>query len=1068
MKNRNLKRRIKKLLENKNNKFKRKYFMLSSLALNESIKDDDIFSKSSCYLDNLLNSNGIYPSEEAIVNLYKESLIKENFTKKDISSNVNYITNFSNLLYSNKDLVESIIDDELSLISTNNKRLDIKLKDVMLESFNRNISLFLEAENLEGYSEESSDMGLKDLEDEESDKSDVVKKGSVDRLLRDYDFLFKVEKVPYIRNKLKFFIPVDSTQEFIDKKIPVTDKLSIIKKYDLIENKKASIKDLRKLEIIFHIDYFLNIKQSLVKNDELNKLTDDIREKSSKGLSTFWQNQIGTNLDSDTLRKIKNFQATSSYIDPSIKQKLKAIRRELINKGTFSKDNINLNSITEKELFSLLDACLSKDDRKFYMKTKKVDLGLDYLDDNEKVKSIEDKAGHDILTQIKRDLDIIYPIGSSDTSIDKMSSQEFDEYKDLEAEYTRSLEAEEAGEMKDDPDFLSSKEAADAESDPEFYEEKEKVFKKEKYKKRDASGEFIKNEKTGKDKIFVRDAVDKDGNKIVIDYKVIHDENGKPIGKFEFEEKEAVDLSKFFKGTKKERRKSLVDDLIDSSASPAEIERALSKYSNIDPDKRLSYDKLADLSQGRFSNHSGVRQEINKTWFKALFFNASHDKKGEIYNELIRKFVEVLQKKDLFKNISGISQPVSSKISKKDIDEKGKSLTKDAISAYFTKDLKTAASSSDIIDSHDIEKYFSGELKSESQYQDESKVKNDILDELLDSNGLFRHFSTSLMKDFYNKEIWSNLELELAHAVVEYFKTNFKNNNIGTSLSSNEKSDKVKTEEGKILFNPIIYWVMRRTAVSKKDSGEYNIEQDKKFRSDKFKKGFTSSIKKHNSAINSYNADEKNINKPSIPTLSFNEAEFDKLINDMSSDKGIIGSVYAKNRKLDNKTYDQFFKWLNKKSDESLSNYINASLVTSFYHKEGFILDKIRSPNGFDEIVLVKKDNPSELHLMSKQEESMLNSIAKELKDIPSIDMEAYKEWAEDTYTNKMPDSQRNNWIDNADEVVYYDSIEGRVYNDAEIVDVSDDLMTVTLNLDPDSDSPIRKTVSVLYCTESK
>ena len=1068
MKNRNLKRRVKKLLENKNTKFKRKYFMLSSLALNESIKDNDIFSKSSCYLDNLLNSNGVYPSEEAIVNLYKESLLKESFSNKDINNNVNYIENFSNLLYSNKNLVESIIDDELSSISINNKRLDMKLKEVMLESFNRNVSLFLEAEDLDGYNEEDLDSGLKDLEDEDFEESDVSKKGAVNRLLSDYDFLFKVEKVPYIRNKLKFFIPVESTQEFIDKKIPITDKLSIIKKYDLIVNKKASIKDLRKLEIIFHIDYFLNIKQSLVKNDELNKLTDEVREKSAKGLSSFWQHQIGSNLDSDTLRKIKNFQATSSYIDPTIKQKLKALRREIINKGTFSKDNIDLNSISEKELFSLLEACLSKDDRKFYMKTKKVDLGLDYLGDDEKVKSIEDKAGHDILTQIKRDLDIIYPIGSSDTSIDQMSSQEFDEYKDLEAEHERSLEAEEAGEMKDDPDFLSSKEAAAAESDTEFYEEKEKVFKKEKYKKRNPDGEFIKDEKTGKDKIFVRDATDKDGNKIVIDYKVIHDENGKPIGKFEFEEKEAVDLSKYFKGTKKERRKSLVDDLIDSAASPAEIERALSKYSNIDSNKRLSYDRLADLSQGRFSNHSGVRQEINKTWFKALFFNASHDKKGDIYNELIRKFVEVLQKKDLFKNVGGTKQPVSSKILKKDIDDKGNALTKDAISAYFTKDLNTAASSSDIIDSDDIAKYFSGELKDESQYQDESKAKNDILDELLDSNGLFRHFSTSLMKDFYNKEIWSNLELELAHAVAEYFQTNFKNNNIGVSLSSDEKSDKVKVEEGKILFNPIIYWVMRRTAVSKKDSGEYSIEQDKKFRADKFRKGFTSSIKKHNSAINSYNSDEKNKNKPSIPTLSFNEVEFDKIINDMSSDTGIIGSVYSKKRKLDDKTYDQFFKWLNKKSDEELSNYINVSLVTSFYHKEGFILDKIKNPNGSDEIVLVKKENPNELHLMSKQEESMLNSIAKDLKDIPSLDMESYTEWAEDAYTNKMTDSQRNNWIDNADEVVYYDSTEGRVYNNAEISDVSDDLMTVTLILDPDSDNPVKRKVSVLYCTESK
>jgi hypothetical protein len=1068
MKNTSLKRRIKKLLENKNTEFKRKYFMLSSLSLNESIENSDIFSKSKCYLDNLLNSNGTYPSEDSIVNLYKESLIKDNFSKKDINNNIEYIKNFSSLLYANKNLVESIIDDELSSIMMNNKRLDMKLKDVMIESFCRKTSLFLESENLDGYKEdEGEDLGLESIEDEGKEESDVLKKSAVDRLLREYDFLFKVEKVPYIRSKLKFFIPVESTQEFIDKIIPITDKLAIIKKYDLIVNKKASIKDLRKLEIIFHIDYFLNIKQELVKNDELNKLTDDIREKTTKGLSAFWQSQIGTNLDSSTLKSIKNFQATSSYIDPTIKQKLKAIRKAMINKGIFSKNNIDLSSILEKDLFALLEACLSKDDSKFYMKTKKVDMGLEYLDDDEKIKTIEDKAGYSIVSQIKRDLDIVYPIGESKEDNDEMSDDDYLEYLyDLESEESEksaedALDKEEYGDR-----YLTSSEAELAEPDSEFYEDKKSVYKKEKFKKKDSSGEFIKNEKTGKDKVFVRDAIDQHGDKIVVGYKTIYNEDGEPIGKFEFEEKESIDLSKYFKGTKKERRKSHIDELIDMSTSPAEMEKALNKYSNIDPNKRFSYDKLADLSHGRFTNHSGVRQEINKTWFKALFFNASHNKKGEIYNELLRKFVEVLQKKDLFRNVGGVKQAVSQSLSKKDIDDKGKTLTKDAISAYFTKDLKTVASSSDIVDSYDIERYFSGELREEGQYDDESKVKNDILDELLNSNGLFRHFSTSLMKDFYNKEIWSNLELELAHAVVEYFQKSFPNNNIGTSLSPGEKSDKVKKEEGKILFNPIIYWVMKRTAVNKKDSGEFNIEQDTKFRADKFKKGFTASIEKHNNAINNFNSN--NLDKPAVSTLNFNEIEFDKLIKDMSSDTGIIGSVYSRKRKLDDKTYDQFFKWLNKKSDVVLSNYINTSLVTSFYHKEGFILDRIKSPNGTDEIVLVKKDSPNELHLLSKDEESMLASISKDLKDIPEIDMESYKEWAEERYSNKMSDSQRNNWIDNADEVVYYDTIEGLVYDNSEIVDVSDDLMNVVLILNPDSDSPIKRNVSVLYCTEIK
>lgn len=1126
MKNTSLKRRIKKLLENKSAKFKRKYFMLSSLALNESIKDNEVFSKSSCYLDNLLNSNGVYPSEDAIVKLYKESLIKENFSNKDIDSNIKYIENFSNLLYSNKSLVESIIDDELSSILINNKRLDMKLKEVMLESFNKKISLFLEAESLDGYKEdEEEDLGLEDLDKEVDSEVDsevdnnLSKKSAVNRLLSDYDFLFKVEKVPYIRNKLKFFIPVESTQEFIDKKIPITDKLSIIKKYDLIENKKASVKDLRKLEIIFHIDYFLNIKQSLIKNDELNKLTDDIRVKSSKGLSTFWQNHFGSNLDSDTLRKIKNFQATSSYIDPSIKQKLKAIRRALINKGTFSKENIDLSSIKEKELFLLLGACLSKNDKKFYMKTKKVDLGLDYLDDNEKVNSIEDKVGHDILTQIKRDLDIIYPIGSADQDFKKMSDDDYLEYLyDLEDEKDKQAVEDLEDKEKFGDMYLTPDEAAKADSDDDFYYDYKPQYAYDNAYKRIEDGalilvddfeedeEYIKNNK-GKLVVYKKHKEDEEGNKTIIDYKTIYDSNGDPVGKFEFEEKSPVNISKYFKATPLKRRKVIVDELISSTATPAEMEDALSKYSNVESGKRKTYEELKDLSKGRFKKPSGIRQELNKVWFRSLFFSNDPKEKGNVYHELIRKFVEVLQKKDLFKNIEGVNQTIPSKISQEDIDDKGSNLTKDMISSYFKKDLTTASASNDSISSLDIAKYFSGDLL------EEDEAKEEILDELLNVKGLFRHFSTSLMKEFYNTEIWSKLETELAHAIVEYFKINKPNSDIGISLPANQKAAKVKDEEGKALFDTIVNWTMRRTAVEKKGSGEYSVEQNKSYRINKFKNKFPSNIAKYNQKLDKYNQK----NDTNIPKFSLSESELDSLAQDMSSDKGIIGGVYAKKRKLDKFTYDQFFKWINRKSDEKLSKYINVSLITSFYYKEGFILDRITRPDGTDEIVLIKRNNPKEIHIIAKEEENFIKNLAssEEFTGSAEIDIDSYKNWAEDSgiYKNIKPNyndaykrvedgelvlvdefdedeeyvknkknelevfkvkswTDRNDWINDTDEVVYYDKETGTVYDKAEVFerykDENGDVTSVLLSLNPDADNPFEKTVNIEDCTEIK
>ena len=115
----NFRRRVKTLLENKNNNFKRKYFLLS---LNSVLKESN-HDKFVAYADVLFKSNGNYPSEEALYSYLKESSLKE---KK-----IHYIKNYLNLLYSNKkNIVESVIDEELSSINDNNRKLDLKLKDL--------------------------------------------------------------------------------------------------------------------------------------------------------------------------------------------------------------------------------------------------------------------------------------------------------------------------------------------------------------------------------------------------------------------------------------------------------------------------------------------------------------------------------------------------------------------------------------------------------------------------------------------------------------------------------------------------------------------------------------------------------------------------------------------------------------------------------------------------------------------------------------------------------------------------------------------------------------------------
>tara|TARA_B100000212_G_scaffold296969_1_gene240546 strand:+ start:2633 stop:5872 length:3240 start_codon:yes stop_codon:yes gene_type:complete len=1078
MSNNLLKLRIKKLVESKSNKFKRKYFLLSSLALNESIKDNDIFSKASCYLDNIISSNGLYPNEDSILNLYKESLSKDNINKSKIDKNVKYITNYLNILYSNKsNLIESIIDEELSFISRDNKRLNLKLKETMIESFKRNSSLFLESDDLKTYSSDpearkrqmaaqeellfgkKSKVKTSDIlgDEVEEPEEKVTSKRGANAIISKYSQLFLVKNIKNIRDRLKIYIPLNFTQEQMDK-LPVKDKLAIIAKYDLVVKKKVTNSDLRKLEILFLVDYYLNIKQKLMSGAAYQQLSADLN--SYDDVSSLWNMMGGKKIDKDTLLKIKKFKGSEKYInDPIIKKKLIQIRNSFIDKMVFAEDRIDMSAVSEKSLFDLLSACLNRDDKRFFSKSQVIDGEV-----------VEDKTGEDLISVIKRDLNIMFPTPSKEES-DKfigMSDSEYQEYLDLTRQRDEELKQEEQEEMASDPSFLSAEEAEKAETDKRFIPKKEIKYKTKKvYRKSKSTGEYILDAQ-GNKKVFDEEVVDDQGNKIVIGYKKVYDPNGNLVGNFEFEEP-VLDLSSELQTsgkTKTQRRKSDVNRLIDKAASPALMAYFMKKYEKVG--KPLSYSEIAAQSLGRFRDAPGARQATNKSWFNALFFNTSFDKKAEIYTILVKRYIDILQKKDMFKNMSGERPKIPKSFDVKSATERlGKDITKDDISAYFSDDFSYVQSIEELISKKDFEEYFSGELFEKGASDLDADLKEDLITYFLHDKSLFRHFSANLMKDFYTKEVWSKLETNLAHAVVEYFNSieKFKKNNIGYSLPAGKKSSSVKTIEGKDLFNSIIYWVMERTAVKTKVAGVYTPGQDDQFRKDKFKSGFAKKVKTFNEKINSHNSKLiQSSGESLVPMFDFDESDFEKLHADMSSDTGIIGSVYANARKLDNRTYDDFIKWIGKKSDDQLSIYVNISMAHSFYNKEGFILDIKEDQNGDEKFVLIKKDDPSEIHLISPKEETMLSNIAKYNKDVVGIDMDAYKAQAESKYKNKMSEEERNSWIERAEEVNYWD---GEKLNlSAEVMDVSDDLLKVDILIDPDSDNPISKTVDVMDCTQ--
>ena len=138
-----LMRRVKKILESKNNKFKRKYFLLSALASTNAKNSKMIMSEADCYANVLIQTNGQKPTEDCLLKLYENAL--DFSLVKDKESKINFIKNYNNMINSKKNNIkESIIDEELSLITGSNYKIDEKLYETLMASIEKRTCILME------------------------------------------------------------------------------------------------------------------------------------------------------------------------------------------------------------------------------------------------------------------------------------------------------------------------------------------------------------------------------------------------------------------------------------------------------------------------------------------------------------------------------------------------------------------------------------------------------------------------------------------------------------------------------------------------------------------------------------------------------------------------------------------------------------------------------------------------------------------------------------------------------------------------------------------------------------
>lgn len=645
MLNKKITKRVNTLLENKSNTFKRKYFLLAYLA-NSSIKDNKkLMSEVDCYVTSLINTNGSLPKEEFIQNLIKESL---KYTKvKNYKALTKKAVELNNMINPDKSTqVDNIIFEELDkTLNINSFKIDSKLKEVLLESIDRKQPIFVN----EAYGDKDSKVIdasslLDDFVDNKkveipqtNKKEEYISDQEIDiqepatstkdfksqqkGLMLKYDWLLKKSKIPFIRSKLKFYLPVGSDADYIGpnlEKIPDIDKLAIISRYKLIVEENATNAAMRKWEIIHQIYFYLNIQQRFMDSEIVSIGNRDLKKDKKRFTSS------PSGLSEDEKNTIKN--------------ELNNLRGKI---NTSNMSSLNSNEITEAELLKLLRASAG--------------------------------SQKDVVEDFVNYLDSKYPDSKTSISQEILSDDEFEDHILGDGSGLSEEEFEEKMRKEDEEELLNSD--IDPETgEPRFVSAQQAQNISKGYK--DAGDDVEVVDLTSKEAlsivkqnildIKIIDKLTKASNQTILSpaaQKALDDAQ-KRISK-----SKSIKINVLPDKTKGEIHLELLDAMDHMggiNTIDAETGRITSKEwekfieENIDVDGPMSSADIAKASQGAYKNTGGIRQDLTKQWFKSMFYSTNLDMKSEIYAELGKKYIDAIRGMDLVEdaivNLQGVKK----------------------------------------------------------------------------------------------------------------------------------------------------------------------------------------------------------------------------------------------------------------------------------------------------------------------------------------------------------------------------------------------------------------------------
>lgn len=1016
-----IKYRVEKLLETKNTKYKKKYFILSTLSQTNAFKSDRILTEVYSFCETLNNTNGSLPKLEFLYEYHKDILAYSGLSMSSINEKNKNLKSYVDLKYNDIE-VNNFINEELNKIKTkqdkkiNNKLLETlftaikKRKPILLENkkvasiFGINESEYsgsnvvdftkmfdkkspsdadlqnIEMEELEDQNEESEDQN-DESEDviyiNDSGNNDVVAYfgGKDPRKFTKKDLLklgYEADPNYYKRlNKLKSKVQSMSAEdqaEFEKLKEKITgmpiysadDKLA----FDAIMKiQSMDINVQRKFYIIEAIYRILTIQKGTL---QFLGLTD--AEKSRHFSNSEKENRIArqfmtSNLEDSSRERIQGDEEVEDQTTSTAYEIRKFMRKPEVKRRS-------MHMLSQEEI-KYYDSKLQN-----MLLKANYDLESNAITEDQLLQLAKEVMGSDVkFNELKQGLQIMFSDDLQTYFEEKMSEEELDELQRQNAEFDKRVEDEASSSLgRDEIDPETGEPIyADDETISAINKKKEidlvKInsevvslpvipltpidYKKyndkiNSYRKRIA--ELNKKLIAIKPNIFDSFVTDIEGNPDLTQAEIIPAE-----GLTDEEINEYIDLAEKISVSMKVEMLnlgdvgSIYDELYNRGATPEEYARFIKSYGLDKTEGPMKYRDISRSSYGEFKDTAGSRQYGLKSWFKGNYYSLSLQQKAELYSELAEKWFERLISLDLIHDefTKRPGEPQMKNLQRY-FDKLSRHTVAPKILRYFNDNAKDSEKEqvrekiNAAYNYSDSEEEFNTIIK-RLQDEDPQFETYAILDSLFTGTSSFRIFATTMLKEFYNVSIWGRVEEDLAFAIKDYFAANTSGGKIGLSLKRGNPAKKVKPtgvsdlskEEGKDLFNPIIYLSMLRVGLPSESAYKQKEDETTESYQRRFLLGeinnkgdFLRKIKEFNQKYPQSKITKKN-------GQELDKKDIKNLLDDIFSPTGIIGRVKSTIRAMTSSTANEFLTFLYEYDEARLDQILINSLAMSNVLRRG-------------------------------------------------------------------------------------------------------------------------------------